>query len=150
MATLALSAAVLAGCGQGGSARTPDLSQLPLVKGTNIVTQIKQCDRGANAFCAVELVVVHPGFKSSADLLQAEHRHLRRAGWSATNGDTGEQQAAESPGHQLRVTYATADGDLKGIDLGWIQRPRSITLALSRALFDRRPSLSVMLETGPR
>ena len=46
------------------------------------------------------------------------------------------------------MTYATAYGDLKGIDLGWIKRSRTITLALSRALFDRASAMSVMLEVG--
>ena len=147
---LAASAAALAGCGQSAASRTPDLARLPLVGGTSIVTQARQCDRGANSFCAVELVLVDPRFRNSADLLEAEHRLLRGAGWSGANGDTGEQHAAESPGQKLRVTYATADGDLKGIDLGWIQRPRPITLALSRALFDRKPALSLMLENGSR
>ena len=147
---LTASVTALTGCGGGSGSRAPDLAALPLIKGTSVVTHAKQCDRGAHAFCALELVVVDLRFKNSADLLEAEHRRLRRAGWSAANGDTGEQHAAESPGQKLRVTYATADGDLKGIDLGWIQRPRTITLALSRALFDRRPTLSLMLENGSR
>jgi hypothetical protein len=141
--------AALAGCGQSSSARTPDLASLPLVRGASVVAKVKDCDRGASSFCAWELVLVDRRFKSSLDLLNGEHRLLRKSGWSGANGDTGEQHAADSPGHKLRVTYATAYGDLKGIDLGWIQRPRAITLALSRALFDRAAALSVMLETGP-
>jgi len=142
-------AVVIAGCGSGAT-RTPAFSSLPLVTGAKILTQARQCDSGAKAYCALILVLSDQRFKTSADLLEAQRRRLRMAGWSAADGDTGEQRAAESPGNKLRVTYATADGDLKGIDLGWIQRPRKITLALSRALFDRLPALSVMLELGSR
>ena len=146
----AVSAALLiAGCGSAAS-RTPALSSLPLVPGARIVSQARQCDPGTNSYCALILVLAAPRFRSSSDLLEAQHRRLRTAGWSSAAGDTGEQRAAESPGNKLRVTYATADGDLKGVDLGWIQRPRKITLALSRALFDRLPALSVMLELGSR
>ncbi len=148
LAALALPAAI-AGCGQSGS-KAPDLSKLPLVPGASVVTQAKQCDQGANAYCAWELVVADHRFKSSTDLLISEHRQLISAGWSGADGDTGEQHAADSPGHKLRVTYATADGDLKGIDLGWIRRSRAVTLALSKALFDRVPTLSFMLELGAR
>ena len=138
----------LTGCGQGTAQRAPDLRRLPLVDGARIVAQAQRCDRGANAFCAVQLVIVNRRFRSSTDLLKGEHRLLLQSGWTGANGDTGEEHAADSPGHKLRVTYATADGDLKGIDLGWIKRPRQITLALSRALFDRVPALSVMFEVG--
>lgn len=147
MASTALVAA-LASCGGGNAARVPELSRLPLVSGASIVTQAKDCDRGANAFCALEFVLVDRSSRSSTQLLESEHRLLLASRWSGANGDTGEQHAADSPAHKLRVTYATADGDLKGIDLGWIQRPRSITLALSRTLFERVPALSVMLEAG--
>ena len=140
--------AVLAGCGQGSSQHAPRLSDLPLVPGAKIVAQVRECDRGANAFCALHLVIVDPRYKTSADLVEDEHVRLLAHGWSGANADTGEQHAADSPGHKLRVTYATAYGDLKGVDLGWIQRPRPITLALSRALFDRASAMSVMLEIG--
>lgn len=144
---LAASGALLAGCGSSGP-RVPPVSGLPLVGGTSVVARAQQCDRGANAYCALELVVVGPRFRSSEDLRKAERDHLVASGWSRSNGDTGTEYAADSPGHHLRVTYATPQGDLQGIDLGWIQRSRSITLALSRALFARSPALSMMLELG--
>jgi len=137
----------LAGCGSG-SPRVPDVGGLPLVGGTSVVAQARQCDAGANAYCAVELVVVDPRLRSSDDLRKAERDRLVASGWSRTNGDTGNEFAADSPGHRLRVTYATPQGDLQGIDLGWIQRSRAITLALSRALFARSAALSMMLERG--
>lgn len=150
LAAVALPALVLAlgGCAQAGGNRTPDLARLPLAGGARIAAQIRQCDRGANGFCALELVVVDPRLKTSNDLLTSERRQLRRHGWTQVSGDTGEQTAAESPGHELRVTYATAYSDLKAIDLGWIQRARTITLGLSRALFDRASAISMLLEVG--
>lgn len=138
----------LGGCGRGGSSHHPNLTQLPLVHGANIVAQVRQCDRGANSFCAIEVVVSDRGFKTSTDLLDAQHEQLRKHGWTGGTGDTGDQKAADSPGHKLRVTYATASGDLKGVDLGSIERPRQITLALSRVLFDQAPAMSIMLEVG--
>jgi hypothetical protein len=138
----------LAGCGASGGDRSPSLASLPLVPGANVVTRVKQCDRGANAYCGWELVVVDHRYKSSRDLTAAEHDLLRKLGWSSALADTGEQRAADSPGHKLRVTYSTAYGDLKGIDLGWIQRPRSITLTLSRMIFSRVSSMSMLFEIG--
>jgi hypothetical protein len=112
------------------------------------VLQVRACDRGVGAYCALQLVIVDPRYRSSDDLVHSEYHHLQKLGWSIANGDTGEQSAANSPGHKLRVTYASAAVDLRGIDLGWIQRPRSITLALSRTLFDRASAMSMMLEIG--
>jgi len=92
--------------------------------------------------------VVDSRYHSSDDLLKAQHDRLKAAGWSSVNGDIGDESAAQSPGRRLRVTYATADGDLKGIDLGWIKRSRPVTLALSRSLFGRTAALSMLLEEG--
>jgi hypothetical protein len=138
----------LAGCGQSGGPQMPDLTRLPLLSGARIVARVTRCDKGANAFCALELVVADPQLKSSDSMLLRERDRLRALGWSAAYADTGEQKAADSPGHKLRVTYATAYGDLKGIDLGWIHRSQKITLALSQALFSHSPTLSMMLELG--
>jgi hypothetical protein len=139
----------LGGCGGSGSSRDPNLTQLPLVHGANIVAQVRRCDRGVNPYCAIELVVTDRRFKTSTDLIDAQHEQLRKHGWTGGTGDTGDQKAADSPGHKLRVTYATASGDLKGVDLGSIERPRQITLALSGVLFDQAPAMSIMLEVGP-
>jgi hypothetical protein len=141
-------AALLGGCGPSAADRTPKLSDLPLVKGASIVTQVQDCDNGANAFCAVELVVVDRHYKNSDDLLLSEHHELLSHGWSGAGGDTGNERAADSPGHKLRLTYATATGDLQGVELGQIKRPGKIWLALSHTLFDQVPALSMMLEVG--
>ncbi len=138
----------LSACGSGGGGQTPDTARLPLVVGAQVIAQAKQCDPGANAFCAVEMVVVDPRFGSSDQLVKGERGHLKAAGWIRINGDTGDESAAQSPGHKLRVTYASASNDLKGIDLGWIKRSRAITLALSHTLFNRSSAMSVMLELG--
>jgi hypothetical protein len=145
---LVLLGTAVAGCGAGGM-RTPRLSSLPLVDGARVAAQEQVCDKGANPYCALDLVLIDPRYKSSNDLLSAERRELRKHGWTGANADTGDERAADSPGHKLRATYATAYGDLKGIDFVWIKRPRSIELALSRTMFDRVPAISVMLEIGP-
>ena len=118
------------------------------MEGATVVSEQRQCDRGANAYCAVEAVVVDRRFGSSGALLTAERHRLHAVGWSSTAGDNGKERAAESPGHKLRVTYATAEGDLLGSDEGWIKRPRPIVLSLSRVMFDGTPAMSVMLEAG--
>jgi hypothetical protein len=141
LALLALSA-----CGASSSPSAPDLSKLPLVPGTEIVAQARQCDKGKSAYCAIQIVVVGRSYKTSQDLLGVERERLVSLGWTREGADTGNEHAADSPGHKLRVTYATALGDLTGIDLGWIKRPRRITLALSRAVFQRKAALSMMLE----
>ncbi len=140
--------ATLAGCGQTSGGRDVSLKQLPLVPGARIVSSVKQCDRGANAFCALNLVIVDRLYHSSEALLKAEHVWVHAAGWRGVGGDTDDEKAAESPTHNLRVTYATAFGDLKDIDLLTIRRPRTISLALSRELFNRSSALSILLEAG--
>lgn len=138
-----------AGCG-GGGPQAPAVSKLPLIDGASVVAQSRQCDGGANAYCAVEMVIVDRRFRTSTDLMHAERDRLTGLGWSLADGDTGNEHAADSPGHRLRVTYATAEADLQGIDLGWIKRPQGITLTLSRVLLERAPppAISIMLEQG--
>ena len=130
---------------------TPDSTGAGAIPPDNapLVTQVHECDKGANSFCAVELVVLGPGYASSADLVKAERDRLRQSGWSGVAPDDGQQRAAASPGQKLRITYATAAADLLGIDLGWIKRPRPITRRLAHAMFDRSPAMSVLLEAGP-
>lgn len=125
------------------------LRALPLVKGAKIVHQSRQCDRGANAYCAIELVVVGRRFSSAGALVYGERHRLFVDGWSLERGDTGAEHAAESPSHALRVVYATAEQDLEDVDLGYIQRPRTITLSLAQTMFDRLPAMSLTLEAGP-
>jgi hypothetical protein len=148
-AALAALALALAGCGGIGASRSPTLGQLPLVDGATVVAQTTQCDKGADAFCAVEAVIADKRFRSSGEFVASEHQHLRKLGWTTMAGDNGDERAAESPGHKLRLTYATAGNDLIGWDLGWIKRPTPIVQALDRQLIDRVPAMSIMLEAGP-
>ena len=72
LAALAI-AVLLAGCGGGGETHQPTATQLPLVDGANVVAQVRQCDKGANAYCAIELVVTDPRYRTSTDLVDEEH-----------------------------------------------------------------------------
>jgi hypothetical protein len=145
---LALSA-VLAGCGDTtASARTPTAASVPLVPGSRIVTQVRACDEGSNAYCAIDLVVRNGGYRSSDILLKDEGALLRKDGWSQAHGDTGAQSSANSPGHKLRLTFSTAAGDLQEVDLGAINRPWPIVYALSSSMFARAATMSMMLEVG--
>jgi hypothetical protein len=92
--------------------------------------------------------VLDPRYKSSDILAHEQSKHLRKAGWSLADGDTGTESSANSPGHKLRLTYSTAADDLQQIDLGAISRSRAVTLALSNSMFDRAAAMSMMLEVG--
>ena len=147
MAALAL-APIIAGCGASTSQRTPAASDIPLLPGAKVAAQSIACDHGSRAFCAVDLVVTDRDYASSDVLARDEAKVLSKHGWSPSHGDTGLQSAANSPGHKLRLTFATASGDLREIDLGTINRPWPITYALSNSMFDRAAAMSMMLETG--
>jgi len=78
LALLPAAIAALVGCGsQGGATQMLDLASVPLVAGAKVVAQSRECDRGANAYCALELVVVDPRFRSSHDLVKDEQLLLR-------------------------------------------------------------------------
>jgi hypothetical protein len=151
-ASLALAGCLLglSACGSGGASGPLTLSQLPLIPGASVSAQTRLCDTGANAFCAIRAVIVDPQATSSGALVASEHRKLRRLGWTTSAGDNGYEAAADSPGHKLRLTYATALGDLIGFDLGWIkQRPWPIWFGLHRQVIAGTPAMSIMLEVGP-
>jgi hypothetical protein len=147
VASLAL-VPILAGCGASHTQRTPAASDIPLVTGAKIAAQSLACDHGSHAFCAIDLVVTDHDYASSDVLARDEAKVLSKHGWSQSHGDTGLQSAANSPGHKLRLTFATASGDLREIDLGTINRPWPITYALSSSMFDRAAAMSMMLEVG--
>jgi hypothetical protein len=139
---------ILAGCGASQAQRTPVATDIPLVPGAEIAVQTRACDRGSRAFCSIDLVVVDRHYISSDVLARDESHVLRKHGWSLADGDTSLQSAANSPGHKLRLTFATANGDLRQIDLGTIIRPWPITYALSSTMFDRTAAMSMRLEVG--
>ena len=145
---LAASCLVLAGCGAGDNPRAFGLTDVPLPSGAQIATHVRSCDRGANPYCAEQLVVVGPHYQSSAALLAGEKQVLAERGWTTTAGADGVEKGADSPGHELRLTYATAYEDLLGIDSSWIQRRPPIAHALSTEMFDRASAISLMLVRG--
>jgi hypothetical protein len=147
LASLAL-AAILAGCGASKTERRPLATDIPLVPGAEIAVQARACDRGSRAFCSIDLVVVDHHYRSSDNLALDESHVLRKHGWSLADGDTSLQTAANSPGHKLRLTFATATGDLRQIDLGQINRPWPIVYGLSSSMFDRTAAMSMRLEAG--
>ncbi len=148
LAALAAVAAI-AGCGQSGDHRSSlTVNGVPLVAGARIVTRARSCDHGVSPYCALQLVVVGAGFRDSTDLLAREEDRLRAGGWTSTVGDTPKERSADSPGHRLRLSYARAFDDLLSWDQGQIKRRPVVARALSRALFDQAPALSLMLQTG--
>jgi hypothetical protein len=141
---------LVAGCGRGGAARRPlSLNQLPLIHGAHVLTQTRQCDVGHNAFCAIQAVIVAPHAGSSGALVTREQEQLHNLGWTLSAGDDGDEVASDSPGHKVRVTYATALNDLIGLDEKWIRRPWPIWAGLVRTMYSRTPAMSIMLEVGP-
>jgi hypothetical protein len=139
-------AGVLAGCGH--STRSPSAAHLPLVPGSSVIVKVRECNHGANAYCSIEMVVQGQAFENPKQLLFKERDYLHHLGWTPAGPDTGVELAAESPGHKWRVTYATALQDLKSIDLGWIARAPAVAHALDQGIFDRVPTMSVLLEVG--
>lgn len=148
MAVLAALGFGLAGCGQVSGNRTPDLAGVPLTAGAQVLASVRRCDAGVNPYCSVQLVIADPQFRNSFDLMRSERDRLKALGWTTAHADNGDEHAADSPRHGLHLLYATAALDLKGLDLGWIQRAPVITRALARTMFDRASALSLMLETG--
>jgi hypothetical protein len=146
---LGAGACALAGCGGNGGDRVPALSRLPLAPGSHVVAQVRKCNHGQNAYCALEVVVVDRRYPNSWALVDGERRSLSQHGWTETHADTGDEHAAQSPGTGLRVIYATAMGDLKDVELGWISRSHAISVALSNTIFARAAAMSVLLELGP-
>jgi hypothetical protein len=143
---IAVATLALAGCSSGQ--RVPSLSGLPLAGGSRVIVQAKMCNPGANGYCADELVVVNTQFRTSSDFLDTERAILHKLGWTGQYAPNGNEHSDDSPGHKLRVIFATAQGDLIGIDLGWIKRSRSVALALSHAILGRQPTLSMLLLDG--
>lgn len=147
-ACVALLSVVLSGCGTGTGTRAPSVKRLPLVHGLHVISQQRVCDKGSNAYCAIEMVLSAPGYPNSHALQKAERLLLKKRGWARVNAPVGQELAADSPGGRLRVTYAAANLELEAIDLGWIQRSRPITLALSRQIFSHGSALAVLLQVG--
>jgi hypothetical protein len=138
------STSLLAGC--GGGSHSPRLSSLPLVRGAHVVTNVRRCDQGANPYCTLELVIVDSSYRSARSFVLAERNLLRSHGWSGASPQTADQLADTSPGSRLRITYAPAYVDLKGVNLGWIQRSPTVQRSLSHQLFAGNPAMSALLQ----
>jgi hypothetical protein len=140
--------AVVVITGRGGTPRAIGLRNIPLPDGARVVTHVRSCDRGVHPYCAIQVVIVGDRYTSSAALRATYAQQLAKLGWTTAKGPDGNETAADSPGHELRLTYATAYEDLLGVDSNWIQRTAAISHSLSNAMFDRSPALSLMLLKG--
>jgi hypothetical protein len=139
---------VVAGCGQSSATRKLSADGVPLVGGARVVARAHSCDHGAHPYCALQLVIVGSGFRSSNDFLISEESRLRKLGWTSTVGDTPKERSADSPGHRLRLSLGIAPDDLISWDQGQIKRRAGIARALARTMFQQQPALSLMLQTG--
>jgi hypothetical protein len=148
LAVVVIAVAVLVATGRGGTPRAIGLRNIPLPTGTRVVANVRSCDRGVNPYCTIQVVVVGNRYPNSAVLRAAYAKQLAKLGWTTAKGPDGNETAADSPGHELRVTFATAYEDLLGVDSNWIQRTATISHSLSSTMFDRTAALSLMLQTG--
>jgi hypothetical protein len=139
---------VVATTGRGGTPRSIGLNDIPMLAGTHVQTGVRSCDRGVHPYCALQVILVGDRHQTSQALRTAYGARLNKLGWTTTMGPDGNETAADAPGHELRLTFATAYEDLLGVDSNWVQRTAEITHALSSALFDRAPALSIMLLRG--
>jgi hypothetical protein len=148
VAAIAAVAIVVAATGRGGTPRAVGLKNIPMVPGTRVLNTVRSCDRGVHPYCSLQVVIAGDRYQSSQALRTTYGANLRNLGWTTTKGPDGNETAADSPGHELRLTFATAYEDLLGVDSNWIQRTAAISHALSAAMFARTPTLSLMLLRG--
>ena len=141
-------AIVVVTTGRGGTPRAIGLKDIPMIAGTRVMTRARSCDRGVHSYCALQVVLVGDRHQTSQALRVAYRAHLHKLGWTTTMGPDGNETAADSPGHELRLTFATAFEDLLGVDSNWIQRTAEVTHSLSSTMFDRAPALSIMVLRG--
>ena len=139
----------LAGCGASTVERTPTASDVPLVPGAKIATQVRECDQGSRAYCTIELVVLDSKYPSSDILAHDESHALRKAGLVARrrrhlDRDGGELARAQAATHLSRRRPTTCSRSTSGRSPG----PTTITHALSSSIFDQTPAMSMMLEVG--
>jgi hypothetical protein len=148
VAAMVAVALVIVASGRGATPRAIGLKNIPMVAGTRVTSQVRSCDHGVNSYCALQVVVVGDRYASPHALRATYGANLLKLGWAMTKGPDGNETAADSPGHELRLTFATAYEDLLGVDSNWIQRTAAISHALSSAMFNRAPALSIMLVRG--
>ena len=141
-------AVLVATTGRGGTPRAIGLKDIPMVPGTRVTSTVRSCDRGVHAYCSLQVVIAGERYRTSRALRNAYGANLLKLGWTTTKGPDGNETAADSPGHEVRLTFATAYEDLLGVDSNWIQRTPAISHSLSAAMFQRTPTLSVLLLRG--
>ena len=148
LAAVVVGVLAIVSSGRGGTPRAIGLRNIPMPAGTRVVSKVRSCDRGINPYCALQVVVVGDRYPSSTALRAAYGQQLAKLGWTMAKGPDGNETAADSPGHEVRLTYATAYEDLLGVDSKWIQRTAAISHSLSTTMFDRASALSIMLVRG--
>jgi len=148
VAAIVAVAVVIVATGRGGTPRDIGLRNIPMVPGTRVLTKVRSCDPGVHPYCSLQVVIVGDRHQTSEALRKTYGANLLKLGWTTTKGPDGNETAADSPGHELRLTFATAYEDLLGVDSKWIQRTAAISHSLSSAMFDRAPALSIMLLRG--
>jgi hypothetical protein len=141
-------AVLVAATGRGGTPRAIGLKDIPMIPGTRVTTTVRSCDRGVHSYCSLQVVIAGERYRTSQALRNAYGANLLKLGWTTTKGPDGNETAADPPGHEVRLTFATAYEDLLGVDSNWIQRTPSISHALSAAMFERTPTLSILLLRG--
>ena len=148
LAAVVAVAIVILATGRGGTPRAIGLRNIPMLPGTRVLTKVRSCDPGVHTYCSLQVVIIGDRYPTSQALRTSYGANLIKLGWTTTKGPDGNETAADSPGHELRLTFATAYEDLLGVDSNWIQRTAAISHSLSAAMFDRAPTLSIMLLRG--
>jgi len=148
VAAMVVVGVLVATTGRGGTPRAIGLKDIPMVPGTRVTSTVRSCDRGVHAYCSLQVVIAGERYRTSRALRNAYGANLLKLGWTTTKGPDGNETAADSPGHEVRLTFATAYEDLLGVDSNWIQRTPAISHSLSAAMFQRTPTLSVLLLRG--
>jgi hypothetical protein len=148
VAVVVVVAVAVTATGRGGTPRAIGLKDIPMIPGTRVLTTVRSCDPGVHQYCSLQVVIVGQTYHTSQALRNTYGANLLKLGWTTTKGPDGNETAADSPGHELRLTFATAYEDLLGVDSNWIQRTAAISHSLSSAMFQRAPTLSIMLLRG--
>src|SRR5437588_437944 len=110
---------------------SPSSSRIPTSRASPITTSASRA--GAPAQPGLERILRHRPGRDQPPLQIVGHPRAGResrpaqARVVAVRRGHGLQSAANSPGHKLRLTYATAVGDLREVVLGIIKRPWPIT-----------------------
>ncbi len=126
-------------------------NQLPLIPGASVIDPgARSATPGANAFCAIEAVIVDRRASSSGALMESEHRQLHSLGWTTQRGRRwrrgGRRLArAQAPRH-LRHRARRPDRAGREVDQAALADRAG---ARPERCSTRTPAMSIMLEVGP-